>query len=86
LRNASAEIFEGEDYNYNVIHLTNDRDEIRKELDGTEDVKNRASGYGLRVPWHTRVNKGSADDPKLAEKATDFRFQTLSERCCGWSR
>lgn len=71
-RNEPPEIFERKDYDCDVVHLADDRNEVREELDGTNDVKDCASRNRLRMPWHTRVNKRSTDDAELPEKARDF--------------
>lgn len=73
-RNEPPEIFERKDYDCHVIHLSNDRDEVREELNGANDIKDCASGYRLGVPRHARVHKRSTDDAELPEKARDFSF------------
>jgi hypothetical protein len=52
------------DYKH-VIHLTDDRDEIRDELDRTGYIEHRAPANQLRVPWHPRMNKRAREDAKL---------------------
>lgn len=71
LRNASFKKFHAQDNHHDVVHLTDDRDEIRDELDRTEDVEDRATGDGFSIPRYLRVHKRPSDDPKLREKLLD---------------
>jgi hypothetical protein len=62
------------DYKH-VIHLTDDRDEIRDELDRTGYIEHRAPANQLRVPWHPRMNESPREDAKLFEQLSGLSLQ-----------
>ena len=62
LRNISSKVFEPEGDHQHVVHLADNRDEIRDELDRTEDIKNRTPGDRFRMPRHLGMHKSPPYD------------------------
>ena len=63
-----------------VVQLADDRDEIRNELDGTQDVADHTPSDQLCVPRHSRVPEGSLDDAKLLKESSDWGLQRFDKR------
>lgn len=78
LRNISSKIFEPQGDYQNVVHLSDDRDEIRNELDRTNDIKYRTAGDRLRMPRHLRMYEGSPENFELFEKMLNRAVKLLS--------
>ena len=77
LGNTSPEIFDPQGDHQHVVHLPDNRDEIRDELDRTEDIKDRTPGDRFRVPWHLRVHESPPHDPELFENTLDRSLHLL---------
>jgi hypothetical protein len=77
LRNISPEVFDSKGDHEHVVHLPNNRDEVRDDLDRTANIKKRTPGDRFRVPWHLRVYKSPPDDPELFEHPLDRGLQLM---------
>ena len=71
LRNKSSEVLDAQSDHQHVVHLTDNRDEIRDELDRTYHVKYRTTGNRLRMPRHLRVHESPPDNSELFENSLD---------------
>jgi hypothetical protein len=71
LRNTSSKKLHAQTHHQHIVHLADNRDEIRDELNRTEYIEDRASGNQLRVQRHLPVPKSPTNDPKFLKKPSD---------------
>jgi hypothetical protein len=67
-------------HHQHVVHLADNWDEIRDELNRTENIENRTPDDQLRVQWHLPVPESPANGAKLLKKLSDRNLDGFGKR------